>query len=62
MVGNKVKFLGKKQSKRLNQILLFTSVFCVYPSIYLSALSSYCKVRIINNDLLELDQGSLPII
>lgn len=55
MVNNKVKIFGKKQKKRLNQILLFASVLCIYPSIFLSTLSSCSKIPIINNDLLSLN-------
>lgn len=56
MLDNKVKLLGRKQKKRLNRILLFTSVFSLYPSIVLSTLSSCSKTAIPNNDLLKLDQ------
>ncbi len=55
MANNSGKFLGKKQKKRFNRFLLLTSVFCLYPSIALSTLSSCSKISTINNDLLKLD-------
>ena len=55
MVNNKVKIFGKRQKKRFNQILLFASALCIYPSIVLSTLSSCSKVSTTNNDLLSLE-------
>ena len=55
MLGNKGKILGKNRKRRFNRILLLTSVFCLYPSIVLSTLSSCSKVSLENNDLLSLD-------
>ena len=55
MAIDKVKIFGKKQKKKLNRILLFASVLCIYPSIVLTTLSSCSKVQVINNDLLDLD-------
>ena len=55
MLGNKIKFLNRKRKKKVNQILLFTSIFSLYPSIVLSTLSSCSKIPKINNDLLKLD-------
>ncbi len=55
MANNKVKIFGKRQKKRFNQILLFASALCIYPSIVLSTLSSCSKVSTTNNDLLSLD-------
>lgn len=55
MLNNRAKFLSKRRKKKLSRILLFTSIFSLYPSIVLSTLSSCSKIPTINNDLLKLD-------